>query len=53
MRRYIIRMEEGEAFNAASKARKDAEIIAAGLGYEPIVFRGGRTAGGAVSRPVC
>lgn len=44
MKKYIVRTGEGAAFNAASKARRDAEAIALRLGYEPFPFRGARTA---------
>ena len=44
MKRYIIRTGEGDAFNAASKARQDAEAIALRRGYEPFPFQGKRTA---------
>lgn len=49
MKKYIIRTETGEKFNAASKARLDADSIAAGLGYEPFPFEGGRTAKGSAA----
>lgn len=48
MKKYIVRTGEGEAFNAASKARRDADAIALKRGYEPFPFRGGRTADGAL-----
>lgn len=48
MKRYIIRTEEGEQFNAASKARRDAETIAIRRCYEPIVFPGERSAEGSI-----
>ena len=48
MKKYIIRTGEGEAFNAASKARRDADAIALRLGYEPFQFYGARTAGGSL-----
>lgn len=44
MKKYIVRTGEGAAFNAASKARRDADAIAQQLGYEPFAFRGARTA---------
>lgn len=44
MKKYILRTGEGAAFNAASKARRDADAIALRLGYEPFHFRGARTA---------
>lgn len=46
MRKYIVRTGEGAAFNAASKARRDADAIARSRGYEPFAFRGARTADG-------
>ena len=49
MKSYIIRTEEGEAFFAASKARRDAETIALRNGYELIKFPGDRTAEGSLS----
>ena len=45
MNRWIIRTGVGESFNAASKARRDAEAIAVRRGYQVVSFRGGRTAG--------
>ncbi len=47
--RLIIRTGVGEAYNAASKARRDAEAIAVRQGYEAFVFRGDRSAEGSVS----
>lgn len=44
MKKYIVRTGEGAAFNAASKARRDADAIALRLGYAPFAFRGARTA---------
>lgn len=44
MKKYIIRTGTGDEFNAASKARKDADAIAQRMGYEPFVFEGKRTA---------
>lgn len=49
MKKYIVRTGEGEAFNAASKARRDADAIAVRLGYEPFGFRGARTADGSLT----
>ena len=48
MKKYIVRTGEGAAFNAASKARRDADVIAQRLGYEPVPFRGARTADGSL-----
>lgn len=48
MEKYIVRTGIGEAFNAASKARRDADAIAVSLGYEPFVFKGKRTGNGAI-----
>ena len=48
MKKYIIRTGEGAEFNAASKARRDADAIALQLGYEPFQFRGARTADGSL-----
>lgn len=48
MKKYIIRTGEGEAFNAASKARRDADAIALRLSYAPFEFHGARTAGGSI-----
>ncbi len=52
MKKYIVRTGEGAAFNAASKARRDADVIALGLGYEPFPFRGARTADGSLTGAV-
>lgn len=46
MKRYIVHTGEGERYNAASKARRDAEEIAVRLGYEPVLFAGNRSAEG-------
>ena len=48
MKKYIVRTGEGAEFNAASKARRDADAIAQRLGYEPFQFRGARTADGSL-----
>ncbi len=48
MKKYVICTANGDAFNAASKARRDAETIAVCEGYEPFLFRGARTANGSV-----
>ena len=48
MKKYVICTENGDAFNAASKARRDAETIAVREGYKPFLFRGARTANGSV-----
>ena len=52
MKRYIVRTGEGAAFNAASKARQDADAIARRLGYEPFAFGGARTADGSLAGAV-
>ena len=46
MKKYVIRTGTGEDFNAAGKARQDADTIAVSTGYEPFVFIGARTANG-------
>lgn len=46
MKKYLIRTGTGEAFNAASKARNDADAIALSAGYEPFPFHGKRTGDG-------
>lgn len=46
MKKYVIRTGTGECFNAAGKARQDAETIAVSIGFEPFVFVGNRTANG-------
>ena len=48
MKKYIVRTGVGEAFNAASKARRDADAIAVSLGFNPLVFEGERTGNGAI-----
>ena len=48
MRKYVIRTETGEAFNAAGKARRDADAIAVSAGFEPFEFAGERTAYGSL-----
>lgn len=52
MKKLIIHMTEGEAYNAASKARRDAEEIAFRCGYTPLTFKSGRTANGSLSEMV-
>ena len=44
MKKYLICTESGASFHAASKARKDAELIAQRMGYELFRFQGGRSA---------
>lgn len=48
MKKYLICTSFGEAFNAASKARRDAETIAQRAGYIPVIFTGGRTGDGSL-----
>ena len=48
MKKYVIRTGVGEAFNAASKARRDAEAIAREAGYEVFEFHGKRTGDGSL-----
>ncbi len=49
MKKYVIRTGTGDSFNAASKARQDADAIAVSLGYVPFEFQGKRTADGSIS----
>ncbi len=46
MKKYVICVDNGADYNAASKARQDAEEIILSLGYEPLQFPGERTAAG-------
>ncbi len=49
MKKYVIRTGTGDSFNAASKARQDADTIAVSVGYEPFEFQGKRTANGSLA----
>lgn len=46
MKKYVICMDNGADYNAATKARQDAEKILRDLGCEPLLFPGERTAAG-------
>lgn len=46
MKRYVIRTDIAQAWNASSKARKDAEAIAYAKGYELICFTGNQSGEG-------
>ena len=48
MKKIPVRTGTGEAFNAAGKARRDADAIAQRLGYVPFEFAGLRTANGSL-----
>ena len=52
MKKYIISVGVGDAFNAASKARRDVETVALRMGYEPFVFEGGRAGDGSLRSAV-
>ena len=45
MKRYVIRTDISQEWNASSKARKDAERIALEQGYELFCFSGKQSAG--------
>ena len=45
MKRYVIRTDISQEWNASSKARKDAERIALEQGYELFRFSGKQSAG--------
>ena len=49
MNRILIRTGVGEAFNAAGKARRDADALAVRRGYQPFLFTGDRTAEGSLA----
>ena len=48
MKRYIIQNVDEKLFNAASKARRDADTIAQELGFEPLMFSKIVTADGSI-----
>ena len=52
MKKYVICVGNGTDYNAASKARQDAEEILLSLGYEPILFPGERTAAGNIRKQI-
>lgn len=52
MKKYVICVDNGADYNAATKARQDAETIMRSMGCEPLLFPGERTAAGNLLKQV-